>query len=159
MTEATAPCVQTGEQLLGVLLGNRALTRRVIDAFPEAELFNYGSGGLRPFAQQITELLNFSEPLFLGVATGDWGTFPSIPMPETKEALLKAWDDATLAITRLWDTIPAHRFDEEDSVFGVFSTTGRFAIQYALENEIHHRGQAYVYLRELGIEPPPFWQR
>ena len=30
---------------------------------------------------------------------------------------------------------------------------------YTLENEIHHRGQAYVYLRMLGIEPPPFYER
>ena len=28
-----------------------------------------------------------------------------------------------------------------------------------VDNEIHHRGQGYVYLRELGIEPPPFWER
>jgi uncharacterized damage-inducible protein DinB len=26
-------------------------------------------------------------------------------------------------------------------------------------NEIHHRGQGYVYLRTLGIEPPPFYER
>jgi uncharacterized damage-inducible protein DinB len=24
---------------------------------------------------------------------------------------------------------------------------------------VHHRGQGYVYLRALGIEPPPFWER
>ncbi|MGB4400232.1 MAG: DinB family protein [Daejeonella sp.] len=25
------------------------------------------------------------------------------------------------------------------------------------DNETHHRAQAYVYLRALGIEPPAFW--
>ncbi len=30
---------------------------------------------------------------------------------------------------------------------------------YGLENEIHHRGQGFVYLRELGIEPPAFYER
>jgi uncharacterized damage-inducible protein DinB len=30
---------------------------------------------------------------------------------------------------------------------------------YFLDNEIHHRGQGYVYLRELGVEPPAFYQR
>jgi uncharacterized damage-inducible protein DinB len=30
---------------------------------------------------------------------------------------------------------------------------------YIVDNEIHHRGQGYVYLRELGIEPPPFYER
>ncbi|MEJ6979249.1 DinB family protein [Pedobacter sp. P351] len=28
-----------------------------------------------------------------------------------------------------------------------------------IDNEIHHRGQAYVYLRSLGITPPFFWER
>ena len=30
---------------------------------------------------------------------------------------------------------------------------------YWIDNEVHHRGQAYVYLRALGIEPPPFYDR
>ena len=30
---------------------------------------------------------------------------------------------------------------------------------YWIDNEIHHRGQGYVYLRALGIEPPAFWER
>lgn len=30
---------------------------------------------------------------------------------------------------------------------------------YVIDNEIHHRGQGYVYLRALGIEPPPFYER
>ncbi|MFD1732208.1 DinB family protein [Deinococcus malanensis] len=28
-----------------------------------------------------------------------------------------------------------------------------------MENEIHHRGQGFVYLRLLGIEPPAFYER
>ncbi|MGO3807708.1 MAG: DinB family protein [Sphingobacterium sp.] len=30
---------------------------------------------------------------------------------------------------------------------------------YFVDNEIHHRGQGFVYLRSLGIEPPHFWER
>jgi uncharacterized damage-inducible protein DinB len=32
-------------------------------------------------------------------------------------------------------------------------------ILYVIDNEIHHRGQGYVYLRALGIEPPAFYDR
>ena len=32
-------------------------------------------------------------------------------------------------------------------------------ILYIIENETHHRGQGYVYLRALGIQPPFFWKR
>jgi uncharacterized damage-inducible protein DinB len=30
---------------------------------------------------------------------------------------------------------------------------------FSIDNEIHHRGQGYVYLRALGIEPPGFYDR
>ncbi len=33
------------------------------------------------------------------------------------------------------------------------------ATLYAIDNEVHHRGQGTVYLRALGLEPPPFWER
>jgi uncharacterized damage-inducible protein DinB len=46
-----------------------------------------------------------------------------------------------------------------DKVFDQWEMPGIATIQYAIENEIHHRGQAYVYLRALGIEPPSFWKR
>ena len=32
-------------------------------------------------------------------------------------------------------------------------------ILYAVDNEIHHRAQGYVYLRSLSIEPPAFYDR
>ncbi|MFS8616658.1 MAG: DinB family protein [Solitalea sp.] len=30
---------------------------------------------------------------------------------------------------------------------------------YLIDNEIHHRGQGFAYLRSLGIAPPFFWER
>jgi uncharacterized damage-inducible protein DinB len=32
-------------------------------------------------------------------------------------------------------------------------------LSYIIDNEIHHRAQGHVYLRSLGLEPPPFWDR
>jgi len=32
-------------------------------------------------------------------------------------------------------------------------------VLYAVDNEIHHRGQGYVYLRALGVAPPAFYER
>ena len=42
-------------------------------------------------------------------------------------------------------------------MFGEYESTVRWSIFYFINNEIHHRGQGYVYLRSLGIEPPAFW--
>ena len=48
-------------------------------------------------------------------------------------------------LQRLWKTIPPHRFQEEDTAFGQWKGTGIWMIRYAIDNEIHHRGQGYVY--------------
>jgi uncharacterized damage-inducible protein DinB len=46
-----------------------------------------------------------------------------------------------------------------DTAFGQWEGPGVGTVLYGIDNEIHHRGQAYVYLRALGIEPPPFYDR
>ena len=43
--------------------------------------------------------------------------------------------------------------------FGQYPGVLHDLILYVIDNEIHHRGQGYVYLRALGIEPPPFYDR
>ena len=41
--------VMTPDQLLDSWQGHRRVTRRMIDAFPEKDLFTYSVGGMRPF--------------------------------------------------------------------------------------------------------------
>ena len=78
---------------------------------------------------------------------------------KSDESPVTAADKATEELNRLWPTIPLHRFEEKDVAFGQWPGTGLSFVQYFVDNEIHHRGQAYVYLRTLGIEPPAFWDR
>jgi uncharacterized damage-inducible protein DinB len=151
--------VQSAGEMLANWLGNKRLTRRVIEAFPEQELFEFSVGGMRPFAELTHELLRISEPTVRGVATGTWGAFETGEMPSTKADLLRHWDESVAAVERLWPTIPASRFSEPDKAFGEHEATGYGSLQYAIENEIHHRAQGFVYLRALGIEPPPFYVR
>lgn len=154
--------VISGAQLLTHWQGHRGVTRRVIEAFPEHELFNYSIGGMRPFSQLVMEMLGMAVPGVKGVITGVWDnagdTFGQAP-PATKQDLLNLWDDTTKQINELWPQIPHHRFQEVDMAFGLYEGPLYFIIFYWIDNEIHHRGQGYVYLRSLGIEPPPFWER
>jgi uncharacterized damage-inducible protein DinB len=46
-----------------------------------------------------------------------------------------------------------------DTAFGQYKGPGYWMIFYAIDNETHHRGQGYVYLRSLGVEPPQFYAR
>ena len=153
----TSTVVTTPDELLAHWQGHRRVTRRMIEAFPEKELFEYSIGGMRPFASMAGELLRMTVPIARGVATGQW-TDAKVE-PKSKAEILQQWDKDTNELDRLWQTIPPHRFQEEDTAFGQWKGTGIWMIQYAIDNEIHHRGQGYVYLRSLGIEPPAFYDR
>jgi hypothetical protein len=148
------------QSLLDHWQGHRRLTRRVIEAFPDDKLFSFSIGSMRPFSEMIKEFLKMTEPIAHGVATGQWTAFGGDLDPvNTKVELLRLWDQATEKLNVIWPTIPAHRFAEVDKAFGQWENSGINTILYGIDNEIHHRGQGYVYLRALGIAPPPFWER
>lgn len=163
-TTAIAP-LMTPSQLLNHWQGHRSLTRRIIEAFPEKELFSFSVGDMRPFsvlAMEITDLANIGMD---GVLTDAWKGIDDLPhitgegMPEDKDALLALWDETTGKINRLWKGLTTGRFQETTLAFGQFEGTVIDVILYWIDNEIHHRGQGYVYLRTLGITPPAFWDR
>lgn len=154
----------TRDQLLQHWQGHRSLTRRVIEAFPEDKLFNHSIGGMRPFAELALEMIHMAAPGLKGIATGEWNEFgevagPDLTKPTTKEELLKLWDWSTEQINNNWEKIPDGRFQETDIAFGQWEGQTWWHLFYFIDNEIHHRGQGYVYLRSLGIEPPYFWER
>jgi len=159
LTSQSAPgLVISPEQFLKHWQGHRTLTRRVIAAFPDDKLFTYTSGGMRPFSALAMEFLGMGAPTLHGVITGEWKSYAS-PTATTKADILRMWDEATAEIDTLWPTIPPQRFQEVDTAFGQWKMPMYDLLLYIVDNEIHHRGQGYVYLRELGIEPPPFWER
>jgi uncharacterized damage-inducible protein DinB len=157
-TETTPTNVLTTDALLNNWQGHRRLTRRTVEAFPEDKLFQFSVGGMRPFAEMAWEFIRMAVPIVEGVSTGKWEEFKT-EKPRSKSELLRLWDQQTTELNEKFPKIPLHRFCEVDKAFGQWEAPGLVTIQYAIDNEIHHRGQGYVYLRSLGIEPPPFWER
>jgi uncharacterized damage-inducible protein DinB len=156
---ATLATAITPEALLEHWQGHRRLTRRVIEAFPEEAIFNFSIGGMRPFVALAMEMIGMAGPGTVGVATRAWPPYTPAAQPTTKAELLTLWDEATRQINQYWSQIPPGRFQEHDVAFGVYPGQIYAHVLYFIENEVHHRGQGYVYLRALGVEPPPFWQR
>jgi uncharacterized damage-inducible protein DinB len=138
--------------------GHRRLTRRMIETFPEDQLFSFSIGGMRPFGELVGEMLGMAAPMLRGLVTGEWGTF-TVPAPKTKAELLREWDESTRAINEYWPRLSADRFAETVTSFGQFTGPMYWQILYLIDNEVHHRGQGYVYLRALGVTPPAFYER
>lgn len=148
----------TPKSLLDHWQAHRRLSRRMIEMFPEDQLFTFSVGGMRTLGELATELLRMAEPTVHGVATGEWKDFGGVE-PKSRAEILKLWDESTEKINSQWPTIPSERFHETMTAFGQWTMRCNDLILYVVDNEIHHRGQGYVYLRALNIEPPPFWER
>lgn len=146
------------EDLLENWMGNRRLTRRVIEKFPEDQLFTFSIGSMRTFAQLCAELLAIAVPTVYAIH-GKEVQFNEGLTFKTKEELLQQWDEANKEIVKWFIEIPVERFQERLKLFDQYDGIIKEHITYIIENEIHHRAQAYVYLRALGIEPPFFWER
>lgn len=152
--------ILTPEALLKHWQGHRSLTRRVIEKFPEHELFNFSIGGMRTFAQLAIELLSIGGPSLRAIVANDESPYTEEGFScDTKEALLQKWDEETEVINTFYPQIPAERFTEVFNLFGQYNNEIIHSIFYFIDNENHHRGQGYVYLRALNIEPPFFWER
>jgi uncharacterized damage-inducible protein DinB len=155
----------TSDAILNHWQGHRKLTRQVIETFPEDKLFTYSIGGMRPFSEMIIEIVDIAD-------AGIQDLFKDEPTPiaeldhhsgkslaKTKEEILNKWDKVTDKINTLWPLVSQQRFHETMVAFGAYEGVTSDIILYWIDNEIHHRGQGYVYLRSLGIEPPAFWNR
>lgn len=138
--------------------GHRRLTRRVIEVFPDEELFDHRVEPMRSFGEMAAELLAMAAPMAKGLATDEWAEYAA-PDLSTKASILEAWDRSTEEIDEAWTRIPVERFGETLTAFGQYTDVAHNLVLYVVDNEVHHRGQGYVYLRGLGIEPPPFWER
>ncbi len=152
--------ILTPSLLLEAWQGHRRLTRRVIEAFPEKEFFEYRIGGMRSFADMVKELLAIAEPGLREIVSGQKQEFDEErDYGSKKSQLLQQWDADTERINALWGQLSEERFSETVVLFGAYEFPVLWHIFYFIDNEIHHRGQGYVYLRSLGIEPPLFYER
>lgn len=138
---------------------NRRLTRKVIEAFPEKELFEFSIGGMRSFANIVDELLYVADLAIKQISENQIVEFSDHMgyAGKTKAEILTHWDKTTALIEKFGNETPQEKYREVFNIFGMYNYPVIENLIYLLENEIHHRGQGYVYLRALGIEPPVFY--
>lgn len=150
----------SAEALLKHWQGHRTLTRRVIEAFPEKDFFEFSIGGMRTFSALATELLSIGVPGLKAIVSQTVAPYTeNVGNLATKAQYLEKWDEDTEKINEYWQQLTPEDFGKTFNLFGQFEFPVIENILYFVDNEIHHRGQGFVYLRALGIDPPFFWER
>ena len=156
---ATAQVI-TQEDLVKHWQGHRNLTRRVIELFSEKDFFEFSIAGMRTFAQLTSELLAIGAPGLKGIVNRKVEPFQeNAEKLTTKAQYLEQWDKDTAIIDDYWEQLSMEDFSDTFNLFGQYEFPVIQNILYFIDNEVHHRGQGYVYLRALGIQPPFFWER
>jgi uncharacterized damage-inducible protein DinB len=158
-TEVSPATMISKEAFLQHWLGHRKVTRKTIEKFPEQELFSFSVGGMRPFAALVKEILSIGVPGLQQMVTGEVKPMDKSLTVNSKQELLALWDEHTPLIINYFNQLEESQFQEQIKLFGMYENSVTDSLLYAVDNEIHHRAQGYVYLRALGIEPPFFWER
>lgn len=143
---------------------NRRLTNSISNALLEAGAADKVIvPGMRPFRELLLEIYGIEQWDVRGLAYDRWDfqalpeTLQTGPIEDVIEFGRSVRDDTR----RLWADIPDGEFTKMRPSPAPYVPEGTAIdwLTYALENEIHHRGQGYVYLRLLGHEPPAFYIR
>lgn len=143
--------------------GNRRLTLKAAAAFPADRLMTYApTAPLRPFGTMLDEISRIDFSYVRGLVDDRWAWDPKDPAPATDAAgAIRLLEASTAYVQAAWERLtPDILLERRTDPFFFGDSRRPFDwLLYCIENEIHHRGQGYVYLRELGIEPPHFWER
>ncbi len=140
---------------------NRRLTDQVAKAFSTAgALDETPVPGMRSFRKLLLEIWGIEQVYARGLATEDWKfEFPLESYNTCPVEELFAFGRKVREETRhLWSSVTEEALTKPRVTPFEGHPEGRAIewLTYALENEIHHRAQGYVYLRLLGLEPPAF---
>src|SRR5690606_6193226 len=113
--------VITSSELLEHWQGHRALTRRLIEAFPEEHFFTYSIGGMRPFSDLVLELLAIGGPGLQEIVSGNTSKLDEHrEHGNSKAKILEMWDEQTDVINTNYNLIPVSRFHDTIKTFGEY---------------------------------------
>ena len=138
------------------------ITMRAIQAIPADKIDARPCLQMRTPKELITHMYNTMRIVADGIGKGEFqmseeddvkaaAGFHSLD--EIKRFALDSWKSADKAIQSLPD----------EKVMGMVKTPwghtfpGFVLVQIIYDEHLHHRGQLYAYLRQMGIEPPFIW--
>lgn len=139
----------------------RATTLQVFELVDEADLHWRPGPDQYSLGQQLLHIAQAEDRIAHGLFDGDWG-YERVRFPETLpgcDAMIVFFQEVRAYLLdhlrELTESELGGRVDAPDAP-GEYSL--RWYLWFILEHELHHRGQVWAYLREMG-HTPPFYAR
>lgn len=149
----------TPERLWNHWEGHRRLTLRALEAYPEDKLFSHSSGNMRSFGDLMDEIINVEDSVIGGLISGEWKWEPKYKNMKSKAELKAAFQEVRERTKQAFPKISVEKYHIVEKDAWGMEAPNLERLFYIIDNEIHHRAQGYVYLRQLGVEPPAFYVR
>jgi uncharacterized damage-inducible protein DinB len=136
----------------------RRLTLEVLEHFPDDALSFRPIPTVRSAAEQFDHILEVEIYTRKGLISDNWDSAPKPSLGnsdmQSLSRMLRTEHETTSTMLR---ALPPKAFDRRyQTKFGTITCEG--LIYLAIDEEIHHRGNLYVYLRLLDIVPPQMVQ-
>ena len=136
----------------------RAVTLQTIDAIPDDAAL-----GWRPtpdafsLGQQLVHIAQTEDYYTRGLFANEWRPdllrFTDAPL--TRADIRRYFENVRAAFIARLDVMPASELDAgRDAPTAPPGVTMRWWLWFLLEHEIHHKAQAAVYLRQMGLVAP-----
>jgi uncharacterized damage-inducible protein DinB len=148
----------TKSQVLKYWVNVRKLTMKTFDLFPEDKFDYRPMSDVRSVAEQFDHILICELYSRIGLLMHEWSIAPfsgdrDLSHSHLRNKLIRE-HEKTIGMLRL---LPEGQFMKlYETPFG--GITGEVIVLEAIDEEIHHRGNLYTYLRMLNIEPPQMIQ-
>jgi uncharacterized damage-inducible protein DinB len=138
------------------------ITMRAIQAVPKDKLDSRPCNEMRTPKQLIGHMYNSMQKIAEGAVKGEIDLTEESDAKATEK--LKSHDDVVRFASESWkaaDTAIQSLSDAQlqatvKTPWGV-SFPGAVCVNIIYDEHIHHRGQLYAYLRQLGVAPPMMW--
>jgi uncharacterized damage-inducible protein DinB len=138
------------------------VTLRAVQALPKDKIDTKPCNDMRTVRELVVHMYNAMRSVAEGTARGEitWSD-----EEDTKAAAgIKSHDDLIRLANESWKTTDqAIRSLSDEKINGLVKTPwgesfpGFVCAQIIYDEHLHHRGQLYAYLRQLGVEPPFMW--
>ncbi len=150
------PATDELEDLVDHLQRYRATTMQVFDLVADTDLYWRPGPDRFSLGQQLLHIAQAEDRFAHGLFEGDW-SYERVRFPEAlpgAEALRAFFTNVRAYTLGRLRTLDPGDLGKVILIPDAPNSTLRSALWFVLEHELHHRGQVWSYLRDMGYRPP-----